>query len=113
VTCFNIKFLVPHIARPGETITSIAHECFPGGKGANQSVALAKCINRFILSQQQAQTSLSTADNCNDSSTNAAASIMHVGRVGKDGEWLKGVLESHGVDTAGVEVVDDVVEFIF
>lgn len=48
----------------------------PGGKGLNQSIALAA----------------------------AGASVRHAGRVGKDGLWLVNLLQNHGVDTALIEV---------
>jgi ribokinase len=35
-------YRLPHIVTPGETITSISHTTAPGGKGANQAVALAR-----------------------------------------------------------------------
>ena len=35
-------YSVPHIVRPGETIAGEGYRRFPGGKGANQSVALAR-----------------------------------------------------------------------
>ena len=37
----DLVYHVDHIAKPGETIASSAHEVFAGGKGANQSAALA------------------------------------------------------------------------
>lgn len=40
----NIDFVyrVEHIVAPGETLSSTSLKIFPGGKGLNQSVALAK-----------------------------------------------------------------------
>ena len=37
----NIDFVyeVPHFVAPGETMCALSRHCFPGGKGANQSVA--------------------------------------------------------------------------
>lgn len=64
-------FRVDHIARPGETIAARSIALFAGGKGANQSVALAR----------------------------AEAKVMHVGRVGADGRWLVDALAREGVDT--------------
>ena len=37
----DLVYQVDHIVRPGETIASSAHQVFAGGKGANQSAALA------------------------------------------------------------------------
>ena len=38
----DLVYQVEHIARPGETIASSSHQVFAGGKGANQSAALAR-----------------------------------------------------------------------
>jgi ribokinase len=62
-------YTVSHIAKEGETITSTVFRQYPGGKGANQSVAIAK----------------------------AGGKVFHVGAVGKDGVWLKELMHSHGV----------------
>lgn len=64
-------FRVDHIARPGETIAAQSVATFAGGKGANQSVALAR----------------------------AGAHVIHMGCVGADGRHLVERLESEGVDT--------------
>ena len=68
----NIDYVyaVDHIVRPGETLGSSSRNIFAGGKGANQSCALAK----------------------------AGADIYHAGKVGKDGEWLLEMLEKSGVN---------------
>ena len=68
-------FQVPRIVRPGETLASTQVATNAGGKGANQSVALAS----------------------------AGAVVRHAGKVGPDGDWLIGKLRSRGVDTAGIE----------
>ena len=69
----NIDYVyrVPHIARPGETLASKSYEIFTGGKGANQSVALAK----------------------------AGAPVAHAGKVGKNSEWLLTKLDSYSIST--------------
>ncbi len=69
----NIDYVykVPHFVQPGETISSSALETFAGGKGANQSVALAR----------------------------AGAQVFHAGKIGRDGRWLKEELTGDGVDT--------------
>jgi ribokinase len=64
-------FRVPHIARPGETLASRSVEVFAGGKGANQSVALAR----------------------------AGMAVRHCGKVGADGRWLIDLLAAEGVDS--------------
>ena len=40
----NIDYVygVPHFVKPAETIASTSYQVFMGGKGCNQSVALAK-----------------------------------------------------------------------
>ena len=67
---------VGHIARPGETIAAKSLALFAGGKGANQSVALAR----------------------------AGARVVHVGRVGADGAWLVETLAREGVDTRHIGI---------
>ena len=60
-------YQVPHIVAPGETLTSLGLAIHPGGKGLNQSVALAKagaevfhagqkmarCCVRYVLTVEQ------------------------------------------------------------
>ena len=74
----NIDYVyrVTHIVRPGETLASAAFEVFAGGKGANQSVALAQ----------------------------AGALVKHAGKVGADGRWLIEKLAGLGVDTSLIAV---------
>lgn len=67
----DYTYRVPHIVAPGETITSGGLEIYPGGKGLNQSVALAK----------------------------AGAEVYHAGQIGEDGSMLKQVCGTSGVDT--------------
>lgn len=71
-------YSVDHFVRPGETLESVGYSIFSGGKGANQSIALAR----------------------------AGATVMHAGRVGPEGAWLKEQLAESGVDTELVRVVD-------
>jgi len=65
-------YQVDHFVRPGETLSSRSYQLFCGGKGLNQSIALA----------------------------NAGASVSHAGRIGGDGGVLKARLEKAGVDTS-------------
>jgi ribokinase len=74
-------FVVPHIVRSGETLSSISYSKIAGGKGANQSVALSR----------------------------AGCKVSHVGCVGDDGTWLVDLLSQNGVDTTFVQVLPDVV----
>ena len=62
---------VEHFVRPGETLGSRKYEVFAGGKGFNQTLALAR----------------------------AGAEVSHLGAVGRDGAWLVKALEKDGVDT--------------
>lgn len=73
----NLDFVyrVERLVRPGETVQAMGQELFSGGKGFNQSVALAR----------------------------AGASVRHVGRVGEDGRWLVDALEAEGIQTDAVE----------
>lgn len=63
-------YRVAHFVRPGETLAGDAYRRGVGGKGLNQSVALAK----------------------------AGARVSHLGRVGADGVWLWDWLRARGVD---------------
>jgi ribokinase len=69
-------YRVDHIAQPGETISSHSYEVFAGGKGANQSAALAR----------------------------AGAQVQHAGRIGEDGRWLVDGLEKLGVDASRIVI---------
>ena len=74
----DLVYQVEHIARPGETIASSSHQVFAGGKGANQSAALAR----------------------------AGARVFHAGQVGPDGQWLVDKLAGLGVDVQHIRVGD-------
>lgn len=73
----NIDYVysVPHFVRPGETLSSTNMQVFPGGKGLNQSVALAR----------------------------AGAQVIHCGRIGENGIFLKEILRDAGTDVRYVE----------
>ena len=77
----NIDFVykLDHIVTIGETETSNSMQVFPGGKGLNQSVALAK----------------------------AGMEVYHAGCIGTDGKMLTDVLESNGVDISNIKKVDE------
>jgi len=72
-------YRVEHIVRPGETLGSGAYTRFPGGKGANQSVALAR----------------------------AGAAVWHAGQVGPESAWLRERLAADGVRTDFVRVGEE------
>ena len=67
-----------HFVRPGETITSSSYAEFAGGKGLNQSIALAR----------------------------AGADVIHIGKIGQDGISLKNLLEQNNVNTQNIFVTD-------
>lgn len=69
---------VPHLVRAGETLASGKYRREPGGKGFNQSIALA----------------------------HAGAHVRHIGAVGADGVFLRDQLAAAGVDTGGLRRVD-------
>jgi ribokinase len=64
-------YAVDHFVRPGETLSSLSQRVVPGGKGLNQSIALAR----------------------------AGAAVYHAGRVGAGGGSLRALLAENGVDT--------------
>ena len=68
---------VEHFVRPGETISCQEYQRFAGGKGLNQSIALAQ----------------------------AGACVYHAGKVGAEDTWLKTLMENKGVDTRFVETI--------
>lgn len=76
----DLVYRVRDFVRPGETISAQEFARFAGGKGLNQSVALAR----------------------------AGAQVVHAGAVGADGGFLLDLLRESGVDCSAVAVVDDV-----
>ena len=62
---------------PGETLPSISYSKFAGGKGLNQSIALAK----------------------------AGMKVTHLGSVGEDGYFLRDLLDTHGVDVKELQIL--------
>lgn len=76
----NIDYVysVDKIVRPGETIRGLTRNVYCGGKGLNQSIALA----------------------------NAEASVYHAGLVGEDGDMLLDALNDAGVNTDYVKRVE-------
>ena len=73
-------YTVPHFVSRGETLSSLDMKVFTGGKGLNQSVALAR----------------------------AGASVYHAGAIGNDGLFLLDELKASGVNTDHVLVRDDI-----
>lgn len=77
----NVDYVysLDHIVMGGETISSKELNIFPGGKGLNQSVALAR----------------------------AGACVYHAGCVGIDGQLLVDTLSGDGVDLTYLKTVDE------
>ncbi len=73
-------YSVEHFVSAGETIASTKMEVFNGGKGLNQSVALAR----------------------------AGADVYHAGAVGHDGGQLRSQLEDAGVNVRYLQTLDTV-----
>ena len=85
VLCFgslNIDYTykVPHFVKKGETLASERLQVFGGGKGLNQSVALAK----------------------------AGTEVDHAGSIGQDGMFLLDMLKDAGANTDFVKILDTV-----
>ena len=74
----NIDYVyeIAHIVIPGETIPSNSFSKFPGGKGLNQSIAVAR----------------------------SGLPIYHAGCIGSDGTFLKELLENSNVNTQYLKV---------
>lgn len=75
----DITYRVNHIVKEGETISSYSVIKGAGGKGANQSAALAK----------------------------AGLRVFHSGKLGADGAFILDKLKSFGVDTSLTIVTDN------
>lgn len=85
VLCFgslNIDYTykVDHFVQKGETLSSDSLQVFSGGKGLNQSIALAK----------------------------AGVETWHAGSIGEDGRFLLKQMEEAGVNTECVTILRDV-----
>ena len=74
----DLVYTVAHAVRPGETLDSARMEEFCGGKGLNQSLALAR----------------------------AGATVFHAGCIGADGGRLRDTLAQSGVDTRYIRETD-------
>lgn len=71
-------YKVDHMVQPGETMAAAERNVFCGGKGLNQSIALAK----------------------------AGAKVYHAGLIGKEGEMLRQAMADAGVDCKFTRTVD-------
>lgn len=72
-------FGLPHIVRPGETISSTSFTKRAGGKGANQAYAAAK----------------------------AGGAVDLDGAVGQDGTWVRDMLAQGSVGVDTVRILDE------
>jgi len=72
-------YAVDHFVRPGETISSTSRVVKHGGKGLNQSIALAR----------------------------AGANVAHAGCMGPGGESLRDALKENGVDVSALLPVEE------
>lgn len=77
----NIDYVysVEHFVSAGETLASQNMQTFPGGKGLNQSVALAR----------------------------AGAEVVHCALVGKNGGFLVDIMKESGVDVSRIKYSDE------
>ncbi len=73
-------YRVSHFVQPGETLSVLSQSIFPGGKGLNQSVSLAK----------------------------AGAEVYHAGCLGKGGAMLEQVLKDSGVKLDYLTAADEI-----
>jgi len=71
-------YQVDQIVQPGQTIDSYGVNVFPGGKGMNQSIAIAR----------------------------AGCRVYHAGNIGADGQFMKELLEEAGADCTWLRTVD-------
>lgn len=71
-------YRVPHFPAPGETLLSESYFKGLGGKGANQSIAIAR----------------------------AGGQVAHIGAIGEDALWARDILEDAGVDVAKIAVLE-------
>ncbi|MBL4871947.1 MAG: ribokinase [Rhodobacteraceae bacterium] len=71
-------YRVPHLPEPGETLAATSFKSGLGGKGANQSIAVAR----------------------------AGGQVFHIGAIGADGGWLADQMAEAGVDTRYLSVID-------
>lgn len=76
----NIDYVyrVSHFVKAGETIGAEELNRYPGGKGLNQSIAIAR----------------------------SGTKVYHAGCIGKDGEFLRELLADAGVDVSYLKTID-------
>lgn len=72
-------YAVDYFVRAGETLSAHSRTVMPGGKGLNQSIALAR----------------------------AGAEVWHAGCIGADGEFLRQMLAENGVDVSQLRTIGE------
>ena len=72
-------YSLENIVKPGETVAAAAVNLYPGGKGLNQSVAIAR----------------------------SGAAVYHAGCIGADGDFLYNFMTKIGVDLTYLRRVED------
>ncbi len=72
---YDYVYRLPHIMMPGETQTSLSRNVFFGGKGLNQSIALAR----------------------------AGVPVCHAGCVGEDGQAFLDLCKENGIDMRDIQ----------
>ncbi|WP_456268620.1 ribokinase [Kushneria sp. AK178] len=71
-------YRVPHLVRPGETLSSTDYQIVLGGKGANQTIALAR----------------------------AGGQVAHWGQLGRSDDWALSTLKDAGADIEDVTLLE-------
>lgn len=71
----DLVYKVSHFPAPGETLTTLDHQRTLGGKGANQSIALAR----------------------------AGGDVRHIGATNPEDEWLRAEMRDAGVEMSGIQ----------
>ena len=71
----DLVYTVPHFPAPGETLTTLDYQRMLGGKGANQSIALAR----------------------------AGGQVVHIGATHAEDGWIRDEMRLAGVDISAVQ----------
>jgi ribokinase len=71
----DLVYTVPHFPAPGETLTTLDYQRMLGGKGTNQSIALAR----------------------------AGSEVVHIGAAHVKDDWIRDEMHTAGVDISAVQ----------
>ena len=71
----DLVYMVPHFPAPGETLTTLDYQRMLGGKGTNQSIALAR----------------------------AGGTVLHIGAAHAEDGWIRDEMHAAGVDISAVQ----------